>query len=198
VQAASGRRLSREARRRQLLELGLEMLSSEPRELVALDRISEVAGVSRGLLFHYFPTKRAYHLAVVETACARLLERTEPDPALPAGGQLRASLEAFIDFVSENEELYRALIRGAAGADGELEAPFERTRETIAERVLERLDAASGGPAQRSAVRGWIGFVEESTLDWLRHGDLERQALVELQSSALESIVAAVAGISGR
>jgi AcrR family transcriptional regulator len=190
VQSAA-RRLSRSERRRQLVELGVEMLSSEPRDLVALDRISEVAGISRGLLFHYFPTKRAYHVAVVEAACARLLERTRPDPGLPPADRLRASLDGFVAFVRENEELYRALIRGAAGAGDELEELFEQTRAAIAQRVFEHLDVAAPAPLLRNAVRGWIGFVEESTLDWLRHEDLDRQALVELQSTALESALVA-------
>jgi AcrR family transcriptional regulator len=198
VQSTAARRLSRPERRRQLVELGLEMLSSEPRELLALDRISEVAGISRGLLFHYFPTKRDFHVAVVEAACARLLERTAPDPRLEPSGQLRAGLHAFVDFVSQNEALYRSLIRGAAGADPELESLFERTRETIAGRVFTQLDAPAASPLVRNAVRGWIGFVEESTLDWLRHGDVEQQALVELQSEALESVLGAAAAISVR
>lgn len=198
MQGTTARRLSGIERRRQLVELGVEMLSSEPRELVALDRISEVAGISRGLLFHYFPTKRDYHVAVVEAACARLLERTRPDPGLPPADQLRQSLDGFVEFVRSNQELYRALIRGAAGADEDLEALFERTRAAIAERVIEHLDAGALTPLVRNAVRGWIGFVEESTLDWLRHGDLDQAALVELQSSALESVLAAAGSTTVR
>lgn len=198
MQGTTARRLSGIERRRQLVELGVEMLSSEPRELVALDRISEVAGISRGLLFHYFPTKRDYHVAVVEAACARLLERTRPDPGLSPADQLRQSLDGFVEFVRSNQELYRALIRGAAGADEDLEALFERTRAAIAERVIEHLDAGALTPLVRNAVRGWIGFVEESTLDWLRHGDLDQAALVELQSSALESVLAAAGSTTVR
>src|SRR5437588_11511900 len=103
VPSPTARRLTRPERRRQLVELGLEMLSSEPRELVALDRISEVAGISRGLLFHYFPTKRDFHVAVVEAACDRLLARTEPDTGLAPAEQLRASLDSFMQFVGEHE-----------------------------------------------------------------------------------------------
>lgn len=191
MEVAAGRRLSRSQRRLQLIEVGLEILSSEPREMVALDRISEVAGISRGLLFHYFPTKRDFHLAVIEAACGRLLQRTEPDPALEPVEQLRASLEGYVDFVRQNQPLYRALIRGAAGADAQLEALVERTRDVIAQRVFDHLGVGAPAPVLRAAVRGWIGFVEESTLDWLRHADLPRDALVELQGAALESALAA-------
>ena len=194
AQTVARRRLESGDRRRQLVELGLEMLSETPRELVAIDRIAEVAGISRGLLFHYFPTKRDYHLAVVEAACARLLDRTEPDLALEPAARLRHSLEAYLDFVKENEALYRALIRGAAGADDELQGTFERTRGVIVERVVAYLGAGEASALLRTALHGWVGFVEESTLDWLRHGGLGRAALVELQSSQLDAALRA-AGI---
>ncbi|HEX6488716.1 MAG TPA: TetR/AcrR family transcriptional regulator [Candidatus Dormibacteraeota bacterium] len=190
MEASLSRRLSRDERRRQLVELGLELLSSSPRELVAIDRISEMAGISRGLLFHYFPTKRDYHVAVIEAACARLLERTEPDPSLEPAQRLRGSLDAYVDFVRQNQPLYRSLIRGAAGADADLEALVERTRGVIASRVFDYLGLTVAAPPLRAAVRGWIGFVEESTLDWLRHEDLSRSELIELQSRAFESALA--------
>lgn len=189
--AVARRRLEREDRRRQLVELGLDMLSRRPRELVAIDRIAEVAGISRGLLFHYFPTKRDYHVAVVEAACARLLERTEPDLGLPPEQRLRQSLEAYLDFMSANQELYRALIRGALGADPELERIFNETREAIVARVLLYLGLEDPPALLRASLLGWVGFVEESTLDWLRRGDLEREGLVELQGRLLEEAVTA-------
>lgn len=181
------RRLERGDRRRQLVELGVEMLSREPRELVAVDRIAEVAGISRGLLFHYFPTKRDFHVAVIEAACARLLERTEPDLGLPPGARLRQSLDAYLDFISENQELYRALIRGAAGADDDLEEIFRRTREAIVDRVLTFFGLVRAPGLLRVSLLGWVGFVEESTLEWLRRGDVDRSELVELQVGLLEA-----------
>lgn len=183
------RRLDREERRRQLVELGIEMLSREPRELVAMDRIAEQAGISRGLLFHYFPSKRDYHLAVIEAAAARLLDLTEPDLALGPDDRLRASLDRFLEFVESNEALYRALIRGAAGADPELQQVFERTRAAIAGRVVAFLGLDRPTPALRNALHGWIAFIEETTLDWLRHRDLDRSALVRMQGEALAAAI---------
>ena len=88
-------------------------------------------------------------------------ERTAPDPGLEPAARLRASLDAYVDFVRQNQALYRALIRGAAGADEDLEAAFERTREAIARRVFDYLQVATPNATLRNSVRGWIGFVEE-------------------------------------
>lgn len=193
--AITRRRLEAGDRRRQLVELGLEMLSSKPREQVAIDRIAEVAGISRGLLFHYFPTKRDYHVAVVRAACERLLRRTEPDLGLAPDRRLRASLEAYLDFMAENQALYRALIRGASGADEELERIFQATRESVAARVLDYLGLEEPPALLRVSLLGWVGFVEESTLDWLRLPTVERAALVGLQVRLLEAAVLA-AGVT--
>lgn len=190
TEPASRRRLDAEARRRQLIDVGLEVLSREPREQVATDRIAEAAGISRGLLFHYFPTKRAYHVAVVQAAADRLLEVITPDPEMPPRTRLRQSLVAYIGFVSANEALYVSLVRGAAGRDDGLREIFEKTRAEIVERVVGNLGLHSGPPLLQLALYGWIGFVEESTLDWLRRRDVPREQLVGLQEEVLLRAVA--------
>jgi AcrR family transcriptional regulator len=178
-------RLDPEERRGQLIELGLRMLSSESPDRVPVDEIAEAAGISRGLLFHYFPTKRDFYVAVAEEAARQLLEVTEPDPALHHMERLHASLAAYVDFVAENEALYIALVRGVAGSDKELQAISEQTRTESARRVVEALGLDDPEPGVRTAVRGWVGFIEETTLDWLRNRDLDRDRLLAVQQQVL-------------
>jgi AcrR family transcriptional regulator len=178
------RRLDPQARRAQLIELGLQELEAKG-ELSAIDRISEAAGISRGLLFHYFPSKRAYRVAVVRAAAQRLLDVTDPAPHLDPVGRLRAGLHGFSGFVSENRSLYLALLRGAAGADAELQQIFDDTRERLVERVIEGLGVSAHLPVVRTALRGWVGFVEESTLEWLRHGGVDQETLTGIQEQTL-------------
>ncbi len=188
------RRLEPEARRAQLIELGLAQLQAHG-ELAALDRISEAAGISRGLLFHYFATKRDFKVAVVNAAADMLLDVTDPDPTLEPLERLHAGLGNYVDFVTENQSLYLALLRGAAGADDELQAIFDGTRTRIVERVMDGLGLVEQTPAIRSALRGWVGFVEESTLEWLRHDDMTRADLVSVQEQTLVRIVEVVAAL---
>ncbi|HEX6420373.1 MAG TPA: helix-turn-helix domain-containing protein [Acidimicrobiales bacterium] len=70
-------RLDPERRRAQLVDLGRRMLSSRPLDQVAIDDIAAEAGISRGLLFHYFPTKRDFHVAVARSAAHDLLARID-------------------------------------------------------------------------------------------------------------------------
>ena len=78
------RRLSPEDRRAQLLALGAELFASLPYDEVHIEAVAEQAGVSRGLLYHYFPTKRAFFAALVREGAARMAADTEPDIGLAA------------------------------------------------------------------------------------------------------------------
>ncbi len=185
-------RLDPEDRRAQLIALGLEILSAKPAAQVAVDDVAEAAGISRGLLFHYFASKRDFQLAVVEAAAAELLRVTEPDGSLPELEQLSGSLDAFVSYIEDKHELYVALVRGSAGADPDLHAIFEENRNTVADRVCQALGEAGTHPALRTAVRGWIAFCEEATLHWVAHRTSGREQLVHLCEQLLVTAVVTV------
>src|SRR6476661_2909346 len=88
-------RMSTEDRREQLLRAGVELLRRRPHEEVSIEEIAEAAGVSKGLLYHYFPTKKDFLVAAIERGQGLLAERLRPDPDLPAEAQLDASLDGF-------------------------------------------------------------------------------------------------------
>ncbi|MDD9371700.1 MAG: TetR/AcrR family transcriptional regulator [Acidimicrobiales bacterium] len=191
---ASRTRLEPEARRAQLVGLGLQMLSTRPLDKVAIDDIATEAGISRGLLFHYFPTKRDFHLAVARAAAQQLLDRTRTDPDLPPLDQLRAGVEAFVDHLTGNRDAYVAFIRGSSGGDPELLQVYESTRTAFTDRVLAGLGIDPVTTRLRAVVRGWVAFTEEVTVDWLSSGDLEREDIVTLIDEALVALVTGATG----
>jgi AcrR family transcriptional regulator len=196
VATGSRTRLDPEARRAQLVALGLEMLSTRSLDQLAIEDIAAAAGISRGLLFHYFPSKRDFHEAVVRAAAADLLAHTEPDRSLPYIDQLRSGIEAFVDYVVENRDSYVSLLRGAAGGEVNLRVIFDETRSMIAARVIDGLGAETARnrlPYRvRLAVRGWVAFGEEVILGWLSDPapPLDRQALVDMLDDSLLALVA--------
>lgn len=198
VPSAPRTRLTPVQRRAQLLELGIEMLSENRLEDVAIDHISHLAGISRGLLFHYFPSKRDFHLAVVEAAAQHLLDRTEPDPHLPVMKQLRSSVEAFVDYLAEHRTTYISLVRGASGSDPDLQAIFERTRRAIGDRILDRLGVTDPLPGVLAVIRGWVAFADEVSLDWLAQDapELTRDGLIELLEESLVALIQVAAAHS--
>jgi AcrR family transcriptional regulator len=186
-------RLDPVARRAQLIALGVEMLATRTLDALSVEDIARQAGISRGLLFHYFSSKQEFHTAVARAAAQELLARTEPDTALPPVEALRDALDAFIGYVEENPDNYKSLVRGAASGDAEMRAIFDDTRSTMASRVIGVVGQMGFelGPRAQLAVHGWVAYSEECTIRWIGSGSVERAALLEMLTKALPAVVLA-------
>jgi AcrR family transcriptional regulator len=185
VVVATGARLSRQARREQLVRLGHDLVAASSFDEVSVDDVAAAAGISRGLLFHYFPSKRDFQVAVAERAAEELLADTAPDPDAPPLDQLRLGIERFLEHVATRREAYVSLVRGAGNGDAALRAVSDRTRGVLAARVLEGLELDPVPPAVALVVRGWIASVEEIAVTWLLDGQLERAEVVDLLAEGL-------------
>ncbi|WP_433732052.1 TetR/AcrR family transcriptional regulator [Nocardia sp. CA-129566] len=184
-------RLSPEERRTQLITLGAKMLGDRAIEDISITEIAEAAGISRGLLFHYFPTKQDFQLAIVRHANAELLEHVAPDRSLGVYEMLRDSIERYIEYVSENRNSYVSLLRGPASVTPELVPLVDQTRDAIIGIILTEVPVPideADRPRLTLAMRGWIAFVEEATLTWLRIATITREQLVDLLVESLLAI----------
>ena len=193
---ASGRkrsRLSPEARRAQLIGLGVEMLATRTLDDLPVEEIAAQAGISRGLLFHYFSSKQEFHIEVARAAAAELLARTEPNTALAPLEALQHALTAFIDYVEENPDNYKSLVRGAASGDAEMRAIFTDTRATLARRITDVVGELGFELTPRAilAVHGWVGYVEECVIQWIDTRTIAREELLPMLTKALPSVVLA-------
>ena len=198
-QAAKRTRLSPEARRSQLIALGVEMLATRTLDELSVELIAQEAGISRGLLFHYFASKQDFYLEVARAAAAEMIRRTEPDLALPPVDALRAALDAFMSYVEENPDSYKSLVRGAASGDTEMRAIFDATRATMAQRIIAVVDQLGFALSERAslAVHGWVAYVEECVVRWIadshRAGPelVERDQLLEMLTKSLPAVALA-------
>jgi AcrR family transcriptional regulator len=188
---ASRVRMRTDERREQLLSAGVELLRGRPHEEVSTEEIAEAAGVSKGLLYHYFPTKKDFIVAAVERGQRQLTERLSPDPDLEPEAQLDASLDGFLDYVEEHATAYVAIFRGGSG-DPDIAAVLEAGRTIQMRNLLKALGgweaspvSAEPSPALETAVQGWLFFVEGAVLRWLERRDLERAELRMLLKTAL-------------
>lgn len=190
-------RLSRQQRREQLIELGVQLVAARSFDEVSIDDVAAAAGISRSLLFHYFPTKRDFQVAVAERGAQELLEATALDPDLTPLEQLDASLHAYATYVEQRRDSYLALVRGATSGDEGMRAVYDRTRQQIADRVLEGIgmDPDRAPVLLRVAVRGWVAFVEETFVVWLdRDAGIPRERLIALARTGLLQVGREVLG----
>jgi AcrR family transcriptional regulator len=184
-------RLDVDERRRRLLVLGADLFTRHSYAELSMAAIAREAGISKALLYHYFPSKQAYFVATLEEQAAELARLVEVDPALPPVEQLTRALDAFLAWVEANAEGYGKLLEGAT-THAEVRELVDGVREATAERILAGV--APGGPpapALRAAVRGWLWFMDGVLADWLRHRDMERPELLGLLLGTLLGAVAA-------
>ncbi len=157
------RRLSADERRRQLVGIGLAKIVEKPIQDLSLDDVATEAGISRGLLFHYFATKTDFHLACIAAAGRRMLRNTAPDPDLAGEEQVVETTRLMVEQIERRRAFYLALVHGQAVADPRVSEVMESVRDVSTERVV----AALGVPAaQRDVVRAWWAYTEDRALTW--------------------------------
>jgi AcrR family transcriptional regulator len=175
----SYRRLDVDERRRQLLERGAELFTSHRYDELSMSRIAAEVGISKSLLYHYFPSKQAFFEATLGAWAEELRARTEPDPDLSPVEQLTASLGAFLALIEENSVAYRQLMSSATSTP-QIRDLVDQVRRQTAARILKGIYPDGAPPKARAAVSGWLWFMDGACLDWLEHGDLDRDELRDL------------------
>lgn len=185
-------RLGTEERREQLLSVGAELFAQSPYDEVRVERVAEIAGVSRGLLYHYFPAKKDFFAAVVRRESDLMLRQTATLPGIPLMEQLGAGLDTYLAYVETHAHGFRAFHRAAAAGDPVIRAAY---REGLAAREHQILDALTTDPhlspathdlpALRIAVHGWLAFMVTVCLEWLDEPEIPRDQIRTLCAHAL-------------
>ena len=182
-------RLQVEERRRQLLELGADLFAQHSYAELSMARIAREAGISKALLYHYFPSKQDFFVATLRQGAEEIARRTEPDPDLPPFEALAGSLEAFLGWIEENETAYRKLME-SVGSVPEVQTLIDGIRDATSARILEGLGAGDPPPPKlRAAARSWRWLMDGVILDWREHRDMSR---VEVRDFLLGSLAGAV------
>jgi AcrR family transcriptional regulator len=190
-------RMSPESRREQLLDLGTRLLADRPLEAISIELLADEAGISRGLLYHYFGSLQEFHVAVVRRAVADLFAITAPRDLDDPVEQLSVSLGAYVDYVAGNYTGYVSLVRAATSGNEELRTIYLDARRALTDRIIEIAGpdqlAALGvvdSPATRLLVDGWAAMVENVVVAWVRDAhDLSREDLLSRLALALPAIL---------
>lgn len=194
--AARRQRLLTDERRAQILELATRLFAERPYEEVAVDDLAQELGISKGLLYHYYPTKRDLYVAGLRKIADGLLAHTGgvPESSAPLS-RLTMALDRYLDFVAEHARPYLSLMRGGIGADPQVSQIVDGCRDAYLALLTQGLpiEVASGTPAQEAArallLRGWIGCVEAASIAWIADGGprslVSRERLREVLANAL-------------
>jgi AcrR family transcriptional regulator len=173
-------RLQTDERREQLLELGIQLFSARRYEDISIEDVAEAAGISKGLLYHYFANKREFYVETVRAASLKLRLLTQPDQTLPPYSRLPAAIDAHLNYIQEHGPVYTAIYRSGVTIDPEVSAILEEHRDTVMTWILKSYGISRPRPVLRSALRAWFGMVEAASLDWIERQELDRGHLREI------------------
>ena len=182
-------RLHTDERRRLLLERATELFATHGYDELSMAKLAREAGISKALLYHYFPSKRDLFAAALTDAAEELRARTEPEPGRPPAEQLALALDAFLRWVEDHGAAYAKLLRSASLP--EVRELVGAVRERTARRILAELGQAGEQAPARAAVRGWLWFCDGVCLDWIEHRDLRRDEVHGLLLGTLAGALAA-------
>jgi AcrR family transcriptional regulator len=191
VEPPRWRRLEPDARREQILDCAVRLFGERPFAAVSTTDIAREAGVARGLLNHYFGTKRDLYLEVVR----KLVTITDvPGADVAIRGPLRTRVERsvdwFLDTVSVHAKTFVA-VTGAegVGADPEIERILAEADDAAARRVLELVGLPSDVDEHRAVIRAYGGLVKAAVREWIRDETLDRRQVRLLLARVLETLV---------
>ncbi|MGW4275596.1 TetR/AcrR family transcriptional regulator [Streptomyces seoulensis] len=162
------RRMGVEERRQQLIGVALELFSRRSPDDVSIDEIASAAGISRPLVYHYFPGKLSLYEAALKRAAEDLAGRFVEPREGPLGARLLRVMRRFFDFVDEHGPGFSALMRGGpAVGSTTANALVDSVRQAAYEQILAHLQVAEPPARLELVVRSWISLAESTALIWL-------------------------------
>lgn len=183
------RRMTTEARREQLLAFGRQHFAEHGYEAMPMDAIAECAGVSKGLLYHYFGNQRGFYMETVRTVTDEVIAIIELAADPPFDQAFRAMVTRFVGYVQEHGAIYTALVRGGLGSDTEVNELLDRVRVSSMSRILERLGIHQPSALSQIAIYGWVSLVENACAEWTVTGGASPDQLVDFFISAFEPVL---------
>ncbi|MCC5475853.1 TetR/AcrR family transcriptional regulator [Streptomyces sp. NPDC059680] len=187
------RRMGVEERRQQLIGVALDLFSRRSPDEVSIDEIASAAGISRPLVYHYFPGKLSLYEAALKRASQDLAGRFAEPHEGPLGARLLRVMRRYFDFVDEHGPGFSALMRGGpAVGSSATNALIDSVRQAAYEHMLAHLGVAEAPARLELVVRSWISLAESTALIWLDgrripRGELELQLVHDFAALAAVS-----------
>ena len=173
------RRLTADARRRQLFDVALSLFAEHGYAATTMDDIAEAAGVTKPLVYQHFESKRALYLELLDVFSHDLVDRIVQSTAAAEGPrqQVEFGFAGYFELMVDNELAFRLLYGRDAPDDAELGAALVRVEETIAQAIDPLIDAGLDPSHRLLLAHAVVGMAEGASRHWLEaHGGPDRSA----------------------
>jgi AcrR family transcriptional regulator len=190
--ATDRKRLAPAERREQLVRVAMAVVAEGGAQALTFDGVAQRAGVTRNLLYHYFPDGTADLLrAAAEVAGADLVAGWTIDEAVPLAERRARNFQAMLHHAAQPTDAWAVSRVTSVAADPALEAITARYRDHIVCAMsLNAFGTTTPTPIQRAALESYQAFAE-TLLDRARDRDLDGAAVLGLLLAMLDAAVAA-------
>jgi AcrR family transcriptional regulator len=153
-------------RRAQLLDVARRVFGTSGFHAVSMDTVAKEAGVTKPILYDHFPSKKDLYLALIDADLASLHDRVKSalDAQIGNRERIRASFQAYFDFVDEHAEGFRLLMQETVGAEEEFRERVAGVRDQILKEVADLIVRESQGRLDRrhaeTVALALVGMVE--------------------------------------
>jgi len=181
-------RLTRSARRAQLLAAARAVFVAEGYHAAGMDIIAERAGVSKPVLYQHFPSKLELYLALLESSSDEIVTRVRAALASTQDndGRVHRTIEAYFEFVADHGQAYRLVFETDLRGQTEVERIVDRATEGCIDAITDTITTDTGLDQQRSRLlaSGLVGLSQVSARYWLsRSPEVPRDEAVAMLST---------------
>jgi AcrR family transcriptional regulator len=162
-------RLPAAERRRQLLDVAVDVFAANGFHATSMDQVAEAAGVTKPVLYQHFRSKRNLYLALLDDVGSRLLEAITKATAAASSPreQVIAGFVAYFRFVTDSESAFQLLFGGGARRDQEFADYVRHVEAAIADAVASLIDTDIDDDHRRLLAHGIVGLAESTGRLWV-------------------------------
>ena len=163
-------RLAPARRREEILDAANALFSERGYDEVSVEEIASSAGVTRGLVHHYFGGRKEVYIALLERLGTMREEQLPPPVGRSARARLADDVSRWLDWTEQNRTIWLSTLgRGEDIADPDIRAVvLELVRRAVALVAARHADIADDTPRLRYALECWTGLNRAATRRWLQ------------------------------
>ena len=183
-------RLSRSARRLQLMSAAKSAFVTQGYHAAAMDDIADRAGVSKPVLYQHFPSKLELYLALLNESADEMvrLVRVALGATTDNHERVNNAVAAYFTFVADNGQAYRLIFESDLRGQLEVERIVERATDDCISAITDTITADTGVDVERARLlaSGMVGLSQVSARYWLQQSPhVSRPEAIELLSTLM-------------